>query len=96
MPFARLLLLLTHHPDLQWDETGIKDIARLVARLTRSSGRNRADVMVLPRFIECIAQKENISLLFHIACKLKTVRDATDETNDVSDPIHSLHGILTD
>lgn len=28
MPFARLLLLLTHHPDLQWDETGLKDIAR--------------------------------------------------------------------
>ncbi|KAK4687777.1 sister chromatid cohesion protein PDS5, partial [Tremellales sp. Uapishka_1] len=30
MPFARLLLLLTHHPDLSWDASGLKDIARFI------------------------------------------------------------------
>lgn len=57
MPLARLLHLLTQHPDLDWKNAeDLKDMARFIEL-----------------FVECIAQRENIALLYTIANKLKTV-----------------------
>lgn len=63
MPLARLLHLLAHHPDLDWSS------ASEVKDLTR----------FIELFVETVANGDNSSLLFTIANKLKTVRDAEEE-----------------
>lgn len=63
MPLARLLHLLAHHPDLDWAS------ATEVKDLTR----------FIELFVELVANGDNASLLFTIANKLKTVRDASEE-----------------
>lgn len=77
--FVRLLHTLAHHPDYSLEETELPDIARLeLFCLSR-----RLLMLILCRYIEfyldCVANSENSSMLYHLALKLKTVRDAESE-----------------
>lgn len=66
MPLARLLQLLTVHPDSQWDTAEhLKDMARFIEL-----------------FVECVAHRDNVSLLYTIAAKLKTVTLADEKPTD--------------
>lgn len=65
MPLARLLFILSRHPDLSWSsERDLKDVARFI-----------------DMFIDCVAHRDNVSLLYTIASKMKTV-SVVDEVMD--------------
>lgn len=104
MPFARLLHLLTHHPDFEWHEPGgneedeeskkgitsmqnLKDIARWVPIYHALFGFRVLDTHTASRFIElyldCLAHRDNVGLLFAIAGHLKAVRDRFSDNNKV-------------
>ncbi|WVN89440.1 uncharacterized protein L203_104663 [Cryptococcus depauperatus CBS 7841] len=84
MPFARLLHFLTHHPDFVWhepeeDKEGKEGI---------TSAQNLKDISkFIELYLDCLAHKDNIGLLYHIAGQLKTVRDRF--TNN-SKPLYAL------
>ncbi|KAK8847427.1 hypothetical protein IAR55_005285 [Kwoniella newhampshirensis] len=84
MPLARLVHLLAHHPDFQWHtpaegEEGEEGIA------------NMQNLKEIARFIEmyldCVANRDNIGLLYAIVGNIKTVRDKWSENNK---PLYSL------
>ncbi|BEI99615.1 hypothetical protein CcaverHIS631_0406580 [Cutaneotrichosporon cavernicola] len=57
VPVARLLHLLTQHPDLGWSSLNeLKDIAKFIEL-----------------YVECVATSQNVTLLFTVVGKLKTV-----------------------
>ncbi|GMK53875.1 hypothetical protein CspeluHIS016_0104610 [Cutaneotrichosporon spelunceum] len=57
VPLARLLHLLTQHPDLGWSSLNeLKDIAKFIEL-----------------YVECVATSQNVTLLFTVVAKLKTV-----------------------
>jgi hypothetical protein len=57
VPLARLLHLLTQHPDLGWSSLAeIKEISKIIEL-----------------YIECVATSQNVTLLYSVAAKLKTV-----------------------
>lgn len=57
LPLARLLHLLTQHPDLGWtDSASLKEISKFIEL-----------------YVECVAVSHNISLLYTVVSKLKTV-----------------------
>ena len=58
MPLARLLLVLAHHPDLT--EWSV-DILKEMTKY-------------IDLYLDCVANRDNIGLLYHIANKLKTVK----------------------
>lgn len=66
MPLARLLALLTQYPDLDWE----------------NEGELKDMARFIEFFVECIARKDNIALLFTIANKLKTVTMAGEEMDE--------------
>lgn len=63
LPLARLLHLLTQHPDLQW--------SNLEAL--------QATAKFIELYVECVATAQNVSLLYTVVSKLKTVRMAGEE-----------------
>lgn len=80
MTFIRLLHLLAHHPDFALTEENISDIAKCVRSLPSLIASWNANGPRRPRIIEfylsLIGSAENVALLFHLALKAKTVRDA--------------------
>jgi len=72
--------LLAHHPDFSLATQNLQEAAKLV--LTSSRVVSKVTLM-LHRYIEfyldLIGTAENIPLLYHLALKCKTVRDATSE-----------------
>lgn len=83
VPLARLLLVLTHHPDFSAEPEALKSIAKLV-----NSRGCLPQLTFVARFIEfyldCFANRDNIGLIYHITNKLKTVRDPTVDDSTVS------------
>ncbi|RXK35355.1 hypothetical protein M231_07377 [Tremella mesenterica] len=73
MPLARLMLLLSHHPDFTWDPENMKDIATFIAL-----------------YLDCIATRDNVSLLYLIAGKIKTVRDSLLEAPEDNENLYKL------
>ncbi|SGY76821.1 BQ5605_C005g03519 [Microbotryum silenes-dioicae] len=61
-PFVRLLHLLAHHPDFEGEEHDEGEIATMAK--------------YIEFYLECLATKENAPYLFHLALKVKTMRDA--------------------
>lgn len=66
VPLARLLHLLTQHPDMEWTTLNdIKSIAKFIEL-----------------YVECVVTSQNVSLLFTVASKLKTVCVAGEVMDD--------------
>lgn len=80
MPLARLLLALTHHPDCQWDFAGLKDIARCAVILLICTKLIQSRFIEL--YLDCVATRDNVGLLYSMAGKIKTVKDANEEITD--------------
>ncbi|RSH92189.1 hypothetical protein EHS25_008604 [Saitozyma podzolica] len=59
LPLARLLLVLSHHPDYM--DISLGELKRLTKHIEF--------------FLDSVANRDNVSLLYHIASKIKTVRD---------------------
>ncbi|WWD07643.1 hypothetical protein V865_005744 [Kwoniella europaea PYCC6329] len=82
MPLARLLHFLAHHPDLHWTdpeeggEEGISDQQNL---------KDMASFIEL--YLDCVANRDNIGLLYAIAQGLKGIRD---RVGDNSKPLWTL------
>jgi len=83
MPLARLILMVSHL-DEEWDLEGMKVRARYVFSsstfltfVPRSQRLDRADHRILELYLEAVATKDNVDLLYHIAGKIKTVRDVS-------------------
>ena len=78
--FSRLLSLLAHHPDYPPESTDAESKA--------------ADLLDLSRYIlfylSAIANENNLSLIFHIAQRVKQTRDAIAGTPEFSDRLHTL------
>lgn len=68
-PFLRLIHLLAHHPDFEGDDHDDDDIATMSK--------------YVEMYIDCITTEQNAPYLFHLALKVKTVRDKDgDEDHD--------------
>jgi hypothetical protein len=65
MPLARLLHLLALHPDLDWQDD---EALKDIAKF-------------IEMFVDCVARRDNVALLYTIAAKLKTV-SVVEETID--------------
>jgi len=75
MPLARLLLVLAHHPDLDQEEGDSLDTLKIIAKY-------------IDFYIECVVNRDNVGLLYHIAAKVKSVKGLApngepDEDNTV-------------
>ncbi|BGP02903.1 Sister chromatid cohesion protein pds5 [Rhodotorula toruloides] len=69
-PFLRLIYLLAHHPDLD------PDVEHVEAESIKFMAR------YLEEYIDIFATSENISYLYHLALKVKTVRDKQSRVFD--------------
>ncbi|GAA5984565.1 hypothetical protein JCM10908_003401 [Rhodotorula pacifica] len=70
LPFVRLLHLLAHHPDLDFEaEAADPETVKMGAKY-------------IEEYLEIFASAQNISYLYSLASKLKTVRDKQDHGHD--------------
>ncbi|WVQ83257.1 hypothetical protein IAT38_005396 [Cryptococcus sp. DSM 104549] len=84
MPLARLLHLLTHHPDFAWHEPGDDEDGEEGI----TDAQNLKDVAkFIELFLEGVSNRDNIGLLYTIAGQLKVVRDRFSENQK---PLYSL------
>lgn len=60
-PFVRLVHLLAHHPDFVGDDHDADEIAAMSK--------------YIELYLDCLATQENVPYLYHLALKIKTVRD---------------------
>ena len=76
--FARLLSMLAHHPD--YPEKG-----------TDSFDVDLADfAKYICFYLSAVATEDNLSLIFHIAQRVKQTRDAIDDTEEMNDRLYVL------
>jgi sister-chromatid-cohesion protein PDS5 len=76
MPLARLLLVLAHHPDLDNEASDNLDILKILAKY-------------IDLYIECVVNRDNVGLLYHIAAKVKTVKGlAPNGERDEDNTVH--------
>jgi hypothetical protein len=82
LPLARLLLVLSHHPDYM--DISLGELKRLTKWVVIQQGINADQLAKLTSdfdfrhiefFLDSVANRDNVSLLYHIASKIKTVRD---------------------
>ncbi|CAG8667188.1 13334_t:CDS:10, partial [Cetraspora pellucida] len=71
MTLARLIHLLSHHPDFSCELAGLREFT-----------------IYIDFFLDTIANRENIQFLFHIATRLKQVRDS--QSLDQCENIYTL------
>lgn len=80
MTFPRLLHLLAHHPDFEMTHASLVEMSRS-ARFVLSVFH--IDNLHYNRYIKfytlTVATADNISLIFHLAEKLKTIQDAESD-----------------
>ena len=80
MIFLRLLHLLAHHPDFSVSEEGLPDMAKYVAFLCTTYCCLTVASRYIEFYLDLVCTSENLSLLFHLSQKPKTVRDAEGHT----------------
>lgn len=79
--FIRFLHLLAHHPDFAVSHEQLLDIAKYVYIVICFNTLAHADeIRYLDFYLDLVATADNISLLYHLAMKTKTVRDAESHT----------------
>jgi sister-chromatid-cohesion protein PDS5 len=78
MIFVQFLHLLAHHPDFSLTQESLPDMAKCVYFLpfTRVSSYMIFGTRYIEFYLESVASAENISLLYHLSGKAKTVRDS--------------------
>lgn len=81
MIFIRLLHLLAHHPDFQLTEEAIPDIAKYEMFSVQKSGPADKVCRYIDFYLDLICTSDNVGLLYHLATKAKTVRDAESYTH---------------
>ena len=85
MIFIRFLHLLAHHPDFQLSDEAIPDIVKYV-----NPARSKCSATDTPRnryiefYLDLVCTHENVGLLYHLAMKTKTVRDADSHTHSAN------------
>ncbi|EDR01919.1 uncharacterized protein LACBIDRAFT_254367 [Laccaria bicolor S238N-H82] len=79
MTFIRLLHALAHHPDFNTTHDDLLDIAKSV-RLESNTAYELMASRYVQFYLELMATQDNISLLYHLAMKGKTVRDPEGHT----------------
>ena len=79
MTFIRLLHALAHHPDFNTTHDDLLDIAKLVP-LKFDTASKLMTSRYVQFYLELMATQDNISLLYHLAMKGKTVRDPDGHT----------------
>jgi len=65
--FARFISLLAHHPDFYRDPDAEKDVDNL-----------KDYVQYIMFYLKCVATEENLSLIYHVAQRVKSVQDGID------------------
>lgn len=78
--FSRLLSLIAHHPDYPPESSDTASKAADLIDLTR----------YILFYLSAIANENNLSLIFHLAQRVKQTRDAIVETSEFSDRLHTL------
>ncbi|KAL1961144.1 hypothetical protein VTO42DRAFT_3089 [Malbranchea cinnamomea] len=78
--FSRLLSLLAHHPDYPPESSDEESKADDLLDFTR----------YILFYLTAIANENNISLIFHIAQRVKQTRDAIIGTDEISTRLHTL------
>lgn len=79
--FARLLSLLAHHPDYPAtssadEETDINDLVDFARYILF--------------YLSAVANENNLSLIFHVAQRVKQARDAISKSDDITTHLHTL------
>ena len=76
--FVQFLHLLAHHPDFSLTQESLPDMAKCVCLLpfTIVSSYMIFGTRYIEFYLESVASAENISLLYHLSGKAKTVRDS--------------------
>ncbi|XAO21334.1 hypothetical protein I312_100083 [Cryptococcus bacillisporus CA1280] len=87
MPFARLLHLLTHHPDFEWHAPGENEEDEERKKGITSMQNLKDIARFIELYLDCLAHRDNVGLLFAIAGHLKAVRDRFSDNNK---PLYSL------
>ena len=77
MIFVQFLHLLAHHPDFAITQESVPDMARCVRpRSCPCRSKRHFDVRYIDFYLASVASAENVSLLYHLSGKAKTVRDS--------------------
>lgn len=74
--FIRMLHLLAHHPDFATSHDELLDIAKFVLQLASFNSSVNYYGRYIQFYLDLLATSDTISLLYHLAMKGKTVRDA--------------------
>src|SRR5882757_5626910 len=75
--FIRLLHMLAHHPDFGTSKEELLDAAMYaVSCIIFVSWRLTFSLSYLQFYLDLVATSENISLLYHLSCRGKEVRDS--------------------
>jgi sister chromatid cohesion protein PDS5 len=89
IPFVRVLHLLAHHPDLdKLNDVAGEDSSEADGEEATPKQTKHETLLSLSKYIQFyvdqLVNAENISLIYHLALKVKTVRDAEgDEASEV-------------
>lgn len=79
--FIRLIHLLAHHPDFGLEKENILNLAKYARLLFYSFGRTDVKYnRYIQFYLQIVANSNNISLLYHLAQRCKTIRDAESHT----------------
>lgn len=78
--FFRLLSLLAHHPDYPTADLDVKTRAAELADFAR----------YILFYLSAIADERNLSLIFHIAQRVKQVRDGITKSDEITENLHTL------
>jgi len=91
--FVRLIHLIAHHPDYTNEPEDLKSIARwvlvtslsLVLPLSRheTGPFRRFDYRYIEFYLDLVMAKENVSLLYALSAKVKTVKDRDPQYSKV-------------
>jgi len=78
MIFVQFLHLLAHHPDFSLTQESVPDMAKYARPhvLVALSIRVTFDFRYIDFYLASVASAENVSLLYHLSGKAKTVRDS--------------------
>lgn len=76
--FVQFLHLLAHHPDFGLTQESVPDMAKYARPLPDCSCPSKCllDDRYIEFYLASVASAENISLLYHLSGKAKTVRDS--------------------
>ena len=72
----RLLHLLAHHPDCGPSHEQLIEMSLYVSLPTTRSPAKTLRIRYIKFYLDLIATADTVSLLYHLATKTKTVRDA--------------------